>query len=134
MDIYDNTLKIIEKYIGNDTTNNHLLNQICYKILKNYKGCYPSDKIPSLKNGECCIANLDKHNQPGSHWVAVVKENDKYYVYDSFGRKPKDILNKNWNSTEDDVEQHIKEMNCGQRSITALIIYENHGLKSYLNL
>lgn len=132
MDIYDNTLKIIEKYIGNDTTNNHLLNQICYKILKNYKGCYPSDKIPSLKNGECCIANLDKHNQPGSHWVAVVKENNKHYVYDSFGRSG--ILNKKWESTEDDAEQHIKEMNCGQRSITALIIYENHGLKSYLNL
>ena len=132
MDIYDNTLKIIENYIGNDTTNNHLLNQICYKILKNYKGCYPSDKIPSLKNGDCCIANLDKHNQPGSHWVAVVKENNKHYVYDSFGRSG--ILNKKWESTEDDVEQNIKEMNCGQRSITALIIYENYGLKSYLNL
>ena len=36
------------------------------------------------------IINLDEHDQPGSHWVALYTNltNNKIYYFDSFGKKP----------------------------------------------
>lgn len=36
------------------------------------------------------VINLDKHDEPGSHWVALYAnlKNNKIYYFDSFGKKP----------------------------------------------
>jgi hypothetical protein len=36
------------------------------------------------------VINLDEHDQPGSHWVALYTnlKNNKVYYFDSFGKKP----------------------------------------------
>ena len=48
-----------------------------------------SENIKKKKTKVGIIFNLDKHNQPGSHWVAVfidIKKN-KIYYFDSYGDK-----------------------------------------------
>jgi len=72
-----------------------------------------------------CIANLDSSNESGSHWVGIVKNSGKKLIYDSFGRKTKNIL-PNMTSTVDteyDLEQGLLESNCGARSLAALCVY-----------
>jgi len=47
------------------------------------------DKLPAepWKN-ECGILNLNNSNQPGSHWVAWLKNGNKKIYFDSYGRSP----------------------------------------------
>ena len=48
---------------------------LCNKLFgPRFKGIYSFDDTFELKHGEMGIVNLDKRNQPGSHWVAVVKD------------------------------------------------------------
>lgn len=44
------------------------------------------DKLPSKpRKTECAVLNLDSSKNPGTHWVAFVKQNDCAEYYDSFG-------------------------------------------------
>jgi hypothetical protein len=124
MDTYNKYLKIVEKELGHNTTTTDVeLNRYCKAVFgKLFRGVYPLDKIPKLKNNESCIFNLDTSDMPGSHWVGAYKNGKKNIVYDSFGRTSKELnipLTK-YIDTELDAEQHIKEKNCGQR-VTAFI-------------
>ena len=53
-------------------------------------GVYPLNCIPKIeKLPACLIINLDRDDQPGSHWVAVYIDGDGNSEYfDSFGRPP----------------------------------------------
>ena len=78
------------------------------------------------------IINLDEHDEPGSHWIAMVKHNNDLLVYDSFGRKTTDILpnfNKEVIDTDYDAEQQINEDNCGARCVAFLNVYDKLGFE-----
>ena len=123
MDNYNNYLKLIENDIGNSTTTNIQLDKYCKLVFgKNYKGCFSLDNIPNLKNNQCCIFNLDKSHEPGSHWMGLYKSGKHNIIYDSFGRKSKklNVPLKNYIDTEYDAEQKIIETNCGARCISFL--------------
>ena len=130
---------VIEPLLGNDSTYLNDLTKIGKKLLGDkYKGTFTSDNIPFLTDKRpYCILNLDNSHQGGSHWVALVKytKRDKYLLYDSFGRESKDIipsaLNKFGNGLQDtdyDAEQHVEEMNCGQRCLRFLILTDFFGV------
>ena len=57
-----------------------------------YRGCYSYDLLPTLKNGEFCVANTDnvipRFDQPeaGHHWITLFRQRDSALVFDSFGR------------------------------------------------
>lgn len=124
---------------GNDSTYLTDLTLIGKKLLGDkYKGTYTSDQIPYLTDKRpYCILNLDDSTQGGSHWVALVKypKQSKYLLYDSFGRKSSDIIpaalnkfgNGNVIDTEYDKEQKVEEMNCGQRSLSFIILTDFFG-------
>ena len=126
MQQYNKYLRIIEKEFGhNKTTNNIELDNYCTAVFGNnkYKGAVAKDRIPVLKNHQCCIFNLDNQNQQGSHWMGLFKTGkSKLIIYDSFGRNSKElkIPLQNYLDTEDDAEQNIEESNCGQRVISFL--------------
>lgn len=64
------------------------LEEIGKKSLFNFKGVYPSDSFPKVnKNSKyfSVIFNLSPHDKPGSHFVALVKKNNIFYYFDSFG-------------------------------------------------
>ena len=102
-----------------------------------FRGVYPSDKIPPLNDlSSYCILNLDKSDQPGSHWIAVAKSprGDYSYCYDSFGRSNTDIiptLKKSGNGriidTDYDANQKTSEMNCGQKCLGWLYMFYVYG-------
>jgi len=132
---YEQYLKQIESKYGNMETNSDELHKIGKKLFKRkFAGVFASDQIPQMRGGQYAIVNLDDSSQPGSHWVSLVKESDKMYVYDSFGRKTIKILPNLIQSgngvvmeTENDAEQKKVEENCGQRSLASLCVYDNYG-------
>lgn len=133
--------KIIIPLLGNDTTYQGELEKVGIKLFGiKFKGVFPSDKIPPLNDLKSyAIINLDRSNQPGSHWVSVAHKDGKTYLYDSFGRDGKKILPSIYKSgngiilnTDLDKEQHIKETNCGARSMAWLLFFDRYGHKNAL--
>ncbi len=130
--------KIIYPLIGDRTT---YLNQLLGAGKKlfgvKFKGVYASDKIPKLNDlSPYCILNLDKSDEPGSHWIALIKIKNKKQciVYDSFGRDYKKIipiLNSSGNgrikNSDRDPEQKIKETDCGARCIGFIMVFDKMG-------
>lgn len=138
---YDTVLKKVESIIGDSTTFQSQLDDLGHKLFGNrYKGSHSSDQIPHLKNKECGIINLDPHYLPGSHWVAVYKENGKLCVYDSFGRQTKKILpdalegNGPVRDSKHDAEQKISESNCGARALAWLVYIDTYGANEALKI
>jgi len=136
--VYLNNLKDIQNnYTKNDrVTYLDQLYKIGRKMFGNkFHGVFPSDKIPKLNNiKRYCILNLDKSNEPGSHWVGLAKlKNGQTIFYDSFGRCHTKIipdLNLSGNgrivNSEKDREQKIKEENCGQRCLAFLAVVDKY--------
>lgn len=137
--LYGLILKDVTKLVGHSkSTYLDELSGVGNKLLHpNFRGTFPSDKIPLL-NGvkKYCILNLDNSSQPGSHWIALAKEGNKTYVYDSFGRHNTQIIenlqysgNGRIIDSDQDAEQGILESNCGQRSLAWLKLFDEHGSK-----
>lgn len=134
MEFYNKVLVKIEKVIGNGSTSDVQLMDLCLKLFgQRFKGIYSIDDTFELKHGEMGIFNLDKKNMPGSHWCAVVKDKKYYIIYDSFGRDIK-LKQKNIINTEDDAEQDINEQNCGQRCVAWLVVVAVKGIKIALTI
>ena len=143
---YKNTLKLIERHMGADTTDEHQLTEVCKNLFdKQYRGTFPVDRLPKLQRGQCCILNLDTSDKPGSHWVAVYKSKDlrannsNLHIYDSFGRKSTQILPsltklKKLVDADYDSEQTIAENDCGQRSISWLWCVYQLGIKNAMKI
>ncbi|KAJ8023215.1 hypothetical protein HOLleu_35549 [Holothuria leucospilota] len=51
---------------------------------------FPSDCLPSMvmKPPWCLLANTDRKEEPGSHWVAIYADGESIEFFDSFGRPP----------------------------------------------
>ena len=129
--IYNDYINILKPYIGNDTTYSDDLERKGKKIFgSRFIGVFASDQLPNIQNGQMYIANLDRSNEPGSHWIGVYGKNGKAYVYDSFGRKSKKIIPSIFSKgsaikdSEYDAEQMESENNCGLRSIVALYMFD----------
>ncbi len=141
-------LRSIQKAMGSKTTTTAQLNSAGRSLLGGgYKGAWPADLIPKLKNKEVAIANLDDSKGPGTHWIALAKDKGKIIVYDSFGRKSSKIMpnlhrakrgkrkgGKMVIDTELDGEQGKRQSNCGQRCLAALLVYQIYGSSGLLKL
>ena len=132
--IYKGYMDILKNFIGNDTTfGDDLKRKGKYIFGYRFKGVFSSDNLPKdIKNRDMYIANLDKSTGKGSHWISVYKQNDKLYVYDSFGRPSKRIIKSlvgqgiDIQDTQYDAEQSKRENNCGLRAFSALFMFDNH--------
>ncbi len=92
MIIYDRALKCFEKQVGIKSTFSDQLDELGKEYIgDDFSGVFAADKI-EMGNGHYCIFNLDESDMPGSHWVGLYKNNGKTYIYDSFGRKTKEII------------------------------------------
>ena len=115
------------------TTDNVELTKHARKLLgSKFKGVYASDEIPALSAKQpYAILNTKPRDHGGEHWTAVarVPRSGKLMHYDSYGRSHKTLfpLPSSTIDTEDDLEQHIAETNCGQRSIAWLLLFDSLG-------
>ena len=84
-------------------TNGYIEKTGC-KFLRDFIGCFPTDLQPITKKQRFpLIFNLSKHNEKGSHFVAVFKNKHQLLYFDSFGKPPqkkllKQFLNKHQNN------------------------------------
>ena len=135
--IYDHVLKYVEKRLGtNGVTTAGQLDDVCKEAFKTeWAGVYPADKLIALNAKKCkAIYNADRHDEPGTHWMALYYSEDtgKTYSYDSYGRNLKtDKVYKNLKrskrlklkqSQEFDAEQTESQSNCGARCISWLAL------------
>jgi len=134
MDRYKFWLQTIQANMGRNITTDAELNKFKH-IIPGFKGAYPFDKKPLLKNNNSMILNLDKHNQPGKHWIAIYHLNNKNYIYDSLGtyyKYPNPLPNSIY--ADKDREQAYKQNNCGQRSLAWILTVQSVGIKKALTI
>ncbi len=133
MKIYNRILNdfLIPK-LGSEATFGSDLRRIGQQMFPNkFSGVFARDRIP--EHIIYAIVNLDKHDEKGSHWIALVDIGDKTIIYDSFGRDTKKILPNLEDrgdtiiETDRDAEQQINENDCGPRSLAFLFIFDNFG-------
>lgn len=129
--------------MGNLTTSEDELRVVGNSLLgKSFKGVFPVDKLPPLKQGQCCIINLDRSGMPGSHWVAIHKSimsnQPTYCVHNSFGRKSSNILRSlrqlRIQDSDYDAEQRVEQDNCGHHSICWLWCVQKLGIKNAMKI
>ena len=139
---YNTILRSVKKLVGGKTTYLQQLDNAGTKLFgAKFHGVYPSDRIPTLSTRTpYTILNLDRSDQPGSHWIAVAKSNNDIIVYDSFGRTHKTIIPALGRGfvggrvidTDRDVEQDIMATDCGARSLGFLVFFDRYGAKNAL--
>lgn len=137
MNLYNSTLRKLESKLGTDVTYSNDLNRVGKQMFgSNFLGVFPSDQIPDLGEGQYALINLDKSDQPGSHWTAISMQNGHKVFYDSFGRNHKRILSSIGGAidTEGDAEQAKRENNCGPRSLAFLMVLNKMGLDAALTI
>jgi hypothetical protein len=122
--VYEDALKLLELALGTkgtSTTDLDRMGKSCFGSAV-FKGVFPVDGIPKLKEGQLAVANLDPLGAPGSHWVGLCGiSKGRTLVYDSFGRHVfGDRASLKY--TEDDAEEKESEKNCGQRAIAFLFV------------
>ena len=134
-------LSLFRKKYGRGAQSDTTINAMGKEYIgSRFKGVYPWDTMPNLPNNSYAVINTDDHTKGGVHWVGVYSANNTYYLFDSFGRQPKNILHPfvekqqklgkgivNLNKT---VDQANKQADCGLRSIAMLIIAKKHGIDS----
>jgi len=110
-----------------------------------FTGIYMQNQMPPLRNCSF-IMNNDLTTGPGEHWCSCIINGKIIYVYDSFGRKSKNILPiftqkiktkgyKVKNTDLSDQDQYgYTSKDCGHRCISSLQIYKKHGLNGFRQL
>ncbi len=135
MELYTHELKTLPKGV----TRQGELTLICRKRFgRKYHGTYGADQLPNLKPYESAIVNLDRSDQPGSHWIALYRGmGKKVYVYDSFGRLAGTLipaLKGNVVDADQDAEQDVNESNCGSRCVAWLTVCYMVGVRHALSI
>ena len=71
-------------------TNLDLLELVKVLVIKNFRGIFMRDTLPSEGIGEreVGIINLDSSEGKGTHWVCYSKNKKNIYYLDSFGLDP----------------------------------------------
>lgn len=134
--------KQIIKILGRKSTTDQQLTSLGKKLFgKKYVGTFSQDYKPK-KTPKCqyFIINTDVLGKPGKHWVAIVKNNNTYYIYDSFARSAKRLIPifvKGKLIVESDLsdqEQRGLSQVCGQLCLSFLSIVHTYGIRTALQI
>lgn len=133
--------KII-KILGRKSTTDKQLTDMGKKMFgAKYIGTFPQNYRPKASpKHQFFIINTHLSGQPGEHWVAIVKNNNTYYVYDSFARTSKKVIphfQKNKMIIESDLsdaEQRGKSEVCGQLCLSWLAVVNELGIRNALRI
>ena len=137
MQEYKRYLSIIKKDLSNNETTGDQLYNLCHRLRMPLTGVYASDeRHKNFKNNSCFLLNTDRKGESGTHWLCGVNLGKHTYLYDSFGRNINfiSLRSRKITYTNPDKEQKNNEENCGQRCISALLVFYHNGLESYLSL
>lgn len=75
---------------------NYELERYAIKLnIPHFRGVFMRDTLPRRPNkNESAIVNLDISDNPGTHWVAYIKNGNEVQYFDSFGdlKPPKEVV------------------------------------------
>ena len=99
-----------------------------------FKGCFPRDVMDysSLRCGQTALVNTMVADSPGEHWCGVgCDSKNRIIVYDSFGRNGAALLHirgtgRRVVDCDRDVEQHLRQTDCGPRSLAWCVIFSQN--------
>jgi hypothetical protein len=133
--------KIIKQALGNGITNGAQLDKLGKMLFGNaWQGIYAADTIKSAlskaNSRGAYIVNTDNSTGAGIHWVGIYVFSNAKLVFDSFGRKTKDILVSLASptspdglgavgglvDTDYDKNQLVKQQDCGSRAMAFLCV------------
>jgi hypothetical protein len=108
---------------------------------KRYIGTFSQDYKPQKKpTCQYFIINNQLKGQPGEHWIAIVKNGNTYYIYDSFARHAErliPIFSKNKliiESDKTDSEQRGKSEICGALCLSFIATAYELGIRNALKI
>ena len=134
--VYEGALKLITQMIGSDsTTSNITLDKVGRALFgKHYAGAIPPSKLPPPAAFQILIVNTKDGR--GSHWLLRFCDENRGVWYDSFGRDVGTLIDNKYirENTENDAEQHVLEMNCGQRCLAAAVVGRVLGVEALKKL
>lgn len=121
---------------------NQQLESIAKKYLgKSFLGVFPCDAVPNFKRKKekmYMIFNLSKHDEPGSHYIAVVIFKKRAYYFDSYGKKLTNYYIKNFlKSLGLQIFYHTEKIQpqnsifCGFYCLSYLIFFKNHFVTTF---
>ena len=114
--------------MGSNTTGEDELKAVWESLFGDlFRGVFAADELTvprMLLKSQCCVVNLDERESSGSHWIALAQDGGDLLVYDSFGRS---VVTGDVIHTESDPEQTMSEMNCGQRCLAWLCVFQQFG-------
>lgn len=135
--IYDEVVK----RIGHDhSTSNEELERVGIQTIGDkFLGVFASDTFPRATRHETyCIVNLDDSNGAGTHWVARMTKKKDNYWYDSFARSISTIMPRargvDTDLSPNEHDQHMSQMDCGQRCLAALLCGHRFGIELFKRL
>lgn len=120
------------------TTNTQLTHTGRLLLGSCFKGAHPQDyQIKKTPKIQYFILNNHKKGQSGEHWVAILKNGNVYYVYDSFGRTSNKLLphfskNRIIIDSDYDAEQFGESEICGQLCLAWLLCVKELGIRNAL--
>lgn len=139
-------MKKLVKELGNVALDSVTLHRKGKQLFKDkFHGVLCQDSPFPSKNGYT-IMNNDYVGGVGIHWVAVIKQGNNIYVYDSFGRYSRNILPtftakmqsrgfKVFSADPADADQFgYTSVDCGHRSLSALKIAHSKGIGAFMLL
>jgi hypothetical protein len=134
-----NKKKII-KIMGVKNTTNLQLDRMGKQLFgTKYQGTFSQSYKPrSTPAHQCFIINTDLKGQPGTHWVAVIKNKNTYYIYDSFARTSRRLLpvftrgRLIIDGDTSDAEQFGDSQICGQLCLSWIQVVKDHGIRNAL--
>lgn len=129
MTTYRQALKLVHDLLGKEETVGELLDEVGkYMFGGEWRGVRAKDELTDLSNG-MYIANLDNHDEPGSHWVGLAVQPNVIYYFDSFARpnsktlELKDPHRVIIQEADPEIVQPRKAEDCGQRSLAWLMLF-----------
>jgi len=108
--------------MGKGETETDELEMVCKALFgSQFVGVVASDEFSGKKHGYYII-NLDRHTQPGSHWVGCIRpENTDYaIIYDTYGREVFGGASQ-WHYVDPIVQEGVSGSDCGQRCVAFLV-------------
>lgn len=127
----------IIKVMGKQATFQFDLERVAIDLIgKDFAGVFAVDKIKFPSGTKYAIFNLDRSDEPGSHWVSIIKGTNKFYIYDSFGRNSKEIAPSLFRKgiiikdSDRDAEQKVSEEVCGPYALAWLFVAQTYGIKT----
>ena len=120
--VYENALDMIQKTMGGGITSNFQLERAGRQLFgEHFAGAVPPSNLPPPRKHQVLIVNTKDGR--GEHWMLRYCGARRGVWYDSFGRDPSALIDTPWITahTEEDDEQHLLEVNCGQRCLAAAV-------------